>query len=433
MNQTWISPYLGEYLMSKSNTSKGLAQVESGILHAGVDLGLEKNTVVVLSEQGERLDRFSFSQDWGGYDYFLQRLEGLRQRSQAREVVVVMEPTNYFWKLLARELEAKGRPYHLVNPYTVKKHREGDRLDRSKDDWRDAAQIAELSRTGHYTETRLQKGGYEELRQYVTVYDQLERSIRREKQVIQGLAGQVFPELAQVFSRVSGETYQALLRTCACAQLIRQMPEEAFVAQIRTNYTGRRLLRGKLHRAYHLAATSIGVIEGLQAIQFALQVHLDTLNVLQKQLNKLIAAMSSCLASLPETPFLLSLGYLSTASCATLLAEIGDPKRYRSAAQWVKLAGIQPVANTSGKKQRSSTPISRRGRPRLRTVLYFTCLRMIRRDPHFAQLYAHLQRRPNNPLTKMQAWVVLMNKLLHILWALIQNQTLYQPVFTAAS
>ncbi len=74
--------------------------------------------------------------------------------------------SNYFWKLLARELEEKKITYHLVNAYTVKKHREGDQLDRSKDDRRDAGQIAELSRNGHYTQTRLQKGAYEELRQY---------------------------------------------------------------------------------------------------------------------------------------------------------------------------------------------------------------------------------------------------------------------------
>ena len=54
---------------------------------------------------------------------------------------------------------------------------------------------------------------------------------------------------------------------------------------------------------------------------------------------------------------------------------------------------------------------------------------MIRFDNHFAHFYAHLQRRQNNPLTKMQALGVLMNKLLHILWALIHDQTFYNPSF----
>ncbi len=42
--------------MSKSNIDKPLAQDPAGILHAGVDLALEKNVVVVVNEKfGVRL------------------------------------------------------------------------------------------------------------------------------------------------------------------------------------------------------------------------------------------------------------------------------------------------------------------------------------------------------------------------------------------
>ena len=413
--------------MSKSNTAKKLAQVQPGTLHAGVDLALEKNVVIVINERAERLDHFSFPQDRGGYDYFLRRLEGLRQKYLASEVVVAMEPTNYFWKLLAKELEEKKISYHLVNSYTVKKHREGDQLDRSKDDRRDAVQIAELSRNGKYTETHLQKGAYEDLRQYATLYDQSVQAIRREKQVLWGLAGQAFPELSQVFKNLVGETGQALLMTCVSAASICQLSVEDFITQVRAAYTGKKLSVAKLRRAHQLAATSIGVTEGLDAIQLAIQVHLAELHIFQEQLNRVTAAMTTCLASLPEATYLLSV--LGAVSAAIFLAEVGDPTRYHAAAQWVKLAGTQPAPNTSGKKQRSQTPMSHQGRARLRTMLYFTCLRMIRFDNHFAQIYAHLQRRQNNPLTKMQAIGVLMNKLLHILWALIHNQTFYNPSF----
>ena len=196
--------------MSKSNLSRRLAQVVSGTLHAGVDLALEKNGVVVINEKAERLDHFSFPQDRGGYDFFLRRLEGLRRKYQAPEGVAAMEPSNYFWKLLARELEEKKITYHWVNAYTVKKHCEGDQLDRSKDDRRDAGQIAELSRNGNYTETCLQKGAYEALRHYATPYDQFVQAIRREKAVLWGLAGQAFPVLSQVFNDLEGETSKAL-------------------------------------------------------------------------------------------------------------------------------------------------------------------------------------------------------------------------------
>lgn len=415
--------------MSNSSTSNHLRQVQPGTLHVGVDLALERNMVVVINEKADKLDRFSFPQDRGGYDYFLRRVEGVRQKQHASRLVVAMEPTNHFWKLLAREMEKREIDYHLVNAYTVKQHREGDHLDQSKDDPRDAGQIAELSRTGHYTETQLQKGAYEELRQYASVYDQLSRGIRRQKQHLWGLVGQVFPEMNQVFADLNGATSQAILMSCPCATIICQMKEEEFIARVQAAYSGKKLANKKAQRAYRLAATSIGLSEGLQAIQMAIKLHFTLLQVLQIQQKQIIDAMTACLATLPEAHYLLSVKSMKAISVALFLAEVGDPSRYRSAAQWVKLAGIQPAPNTSGKKQRSKTPMSHHGRARLRTLLYFTCLRLVQYDPHFAQLYSNLQRRPKNPLTKMQAMGVMMNKLLHILWALIHNQTFYDPAF----
>ena len=415
--------------MSKSNIARQIVQVQPGTLHMGVDLALEKNVVIVINEKAQRLDHFSFRQDRGGYDYFHQRMEGLRQKHQAAGVVVAMEPSNYFWKLLAREMEEKRIAYRLVNAYTVKKHREGNQLDRSKDDQRDAGQIAELSCNGHYTETRLQKGAYEELRQYATLHDQLTQAIVREKNVLWGLVGQVFPELTQVFKELTGETCLAFLGSFAAAASLRQLNVDDFIAQVRTAFSGKKLSVSKLRQVHHLAASSIGVTDGLQAIQLAIQVHLAELQVIREQLKRVNNAMTVCLAAMPESPYLLSMKSINTVSAAIFLAEVGDPIRYHSAAQWVKLAGIQPAPNASGKKQRSKTPMSHQGRARLRTMLYYTCLRLVHQDEYFAQLYAHLQRRQNNPLTKMQALGVLMNKLLHILWALIHNQTLYNPSF----
>jgi transposase len=394
-----------------------------------VDLGLEKNLVVVINERAERIDRFSFATERGGYEYFLERVKKVVQKQKAAGILVAMEPSNYFWKLLARELEEREIPYRLVNAYTVKKHREGDRLDRSKDDPRDAEQIAELSRTGHFTETRLQTGAYEELRQYGTLYGQTVQAIRREEQMVWGLTGQAFPELIQVFKDLEGGTSRALLLSCACATSIRQMRESDFLDRVQAAYTGKKFRRSKVARAYHLAATTIGASEGLQALQLAIQLHFSNLQALQSNLKQITQAMTACLATLPEAPYLLSVKSWKAISAALFLAEVGDPKHYQSAAQWVKLAGIQPAPNTSGKKQRSKTPMSHQGRARLRTLLYFTCLRLIQYDPHFAQLYSHLQRRSNNPLTKMQAIGVLMNKLLHILWALMQNHTHYHSSF----
>jgi transposase len=413
--------------------SKKLANVKPGTLYAGVDLALERNVVVVLSERAEQLDRFGFPNDRGGYDYFHRRLETLREGRQAPAVLVGMEPTNYFWKLLATDLEQRQVSYRLVNPYTVKKHREGDQLDRSKDDRRDAFTISDLLRTGKYTETRLLHGGYAELRQYATLYERLRRDTGRQKILIRNTAGQLFPELPRVFKDFTGLTALAMLRRHAAATVVREMSQQAFIAGVRADFQGQRLQVSKLRRAHVLTANSVGLQDGVQALQLALRMHLDALVMLQRQLDTASIALVDAFLALPEAPYLLSVHGLGVITAAIILAEIGDPSHYRNGRQLIKLAGTQPVPNTSGRKSRSKTPMSHKGRPRLRTALFFAVMRLIQVDEMFAREYQRLQQRQENPLIKMQAIGVLMNKLLRILWALMRHQRFYDPAFQPAA
>jgi transposase len=417
--------------MSNSTLSKKLASVKPGTVFVGVDLGLDRNVAVVLTEHAEQLARFRFPNDRDGYDYFYRRLEVIQERQQAPAVLVGMEPTNYFWKLMAGDME-QYRPdysYRLVNPYTVKKNREGDQLDRSKDDNRDAFTIGDLLRSGKYTETRLLHGRYAELRQYVTLYTRLRRDVRRQKTLIRNVAGQLFPELQQVFRDLTGETASAMLSNHASAAVVREMSEEHFIASVRTDFGGKRMQVSKLRYAHALAQRSVGLSDGNKALQLALHLHIETMESLQHQLDAVHTALVDTFLALPESKYLLSVHGLGIITAATILSEIGDPSHYTKAKQLIKLAGTQPVPNTSGRKTRSQTPMSHKGRPRLRTALFFAVMRLVQVDEAFAREYLRLQTREKNPLVKMQALGVLMNKLLRILWALMRDRTFYNPCF----
>jgi len=414
--------------MSRTLTKK-LARVKPGTMFAGVDLAKDRNVIVVIDERAKQLDRFSFPNDHDGFDFFRCRLLALQQRHQAPAVLVGMEPTNYFWKLLATDLEEHRIPYCLVNAYTVKKHREGDQLDCSKDDRRDAFTIADLIRTGKFTQTQLLHGGYAELRQYVVLYNRLNRDARRQKILLRNAVDQLFPEFSRHFRKLTGETALAMLRHHAAPTRIQEMSQEAFLAAVRADLRGSRLLVSRLRRIHSLAATSIGRKDAVSALQFAIRLHLETLEMLQSQVEEVKTALVDTFLALPESRYLLSLPGLGLITAAIILAEIGDPSRYRNAGQLIKLAGTQPVPNSSGRRSRSRTPMSRKGRPRLRTALYFTVLRLIQSDDAFARQYQHLQQRPKKPLLKMEAVGAMMNKLLRVLWALMHQRTFYDPGF----
>lgn len=412
--------------------SKRLACIEPGTVFVGVDLSLDDSVAVVLDGRAKQLDRFRFPNDADGYRYFHRRLDTVQEREEAPAVLVGMEPTNYFWKLLASDLERRQVPYRMVNPYTVKKHREGDQLSRSKNDYRDAFMIGDLLRTGKFTETQLLHGDYAELRQGVVLRDRLQGDIRRQKSLIRNIAGQLFPELTHEFKDFSCLTGLAMLRRHGVPSVIRDLSRPAFITAVRADFTGERLPISKLGRAYALAQRSVGVRHGTKTLQQALRLHIDTLRLLQQQLEEVVASLLDIFLGLPEAPYLLSAG-IGLVTAAIILAEIGDPSRYSNASQLIKLAGTQPVLNTSGRKTRSKTPMSKKGRPRLRTALYFAVMRLIQNDDNFARIYRRFRMRDKNPLTKMQALGALMNKLLRILWALMKHQRFYDPAYEMSS
>jgi hypothetical protein len=133
------------------------------------------------------------------------------------------------------------------------------------------------------------------------------------------LAGQAFPELMQVFKDLEGETCRALLLSCACATSIRQMTESDFLVKVQAAYSGKKFHRVAVRRAYSLAATSIGMREGLHALQLALQLHFSSLQLLQSNLEQIMQAMTACLATLPEAPYLLSVKTWKPLSAALFL------------------------------------------------------------------------------------------------------------------
>lgn len=407
------------------------ASVKRGTIIFGVDLGQEDSYVHIMNTEAVTLGKMRFTHDADGYRQLREKMATLQRDYAAPEVVVAMEPTGHFWKLVAAELESHGQRYVLVNPYTLKKHREGDQIDRSKTDPRDAFFVAELTRTGKFTETQLLHSSYAALRELCVLDRQLQRNEQRTRNYISNLVGQLFPEVRAVFNDITGMTARALLRRHAVPGELAHLTWETLVAEVRADFTGQRLMLKKLRQAHRLAATSVGLRDAAQVQQLALRMHIDRWEKLHAQRAEVRAAIHELFVTLPEAPFLLSVPRLGVLAAAKILAEIGDPRRYRRSAQLIKLAGTQPAPNTSGKRTRSRTPMSHQGRPELRTTLYYAVLRLIQACPAFRAAYQRLQERSIRPLLPMEALGAMMNKLLRILWTLMRYQQLYDPARVA--
>ena len=114
---------------------------------------------------------------------------------------------------------------------------------------------------------------------------------------------------------------------------------------------------------------------------------------------------------------------------ALIIATIGDPNRFKSYKQVIRLAGLDLNAKRSGKRSNLAVPvISKRGDADLRYGLYQAALIASYRNEHFIKYYTRTlkgRERERGIGTKMR--VKLASKLLIIAWTMMKKDEEFDP------
>ena len=84
------------------------------------------------------------------------------------------------------------------------------------------------------------------------------------------------------------------------------------------------------------------------------------------------------------------------------------------------------VENSSG-KHKGETTISRRGRKRLRYLLFEVAMSLVSKNPEFRELHSYYTTRKLNPLKKMQSLMAVAAKLLRVFFAMLTKGVDYDP------
>ena len=118
------------------------------------------------------------------------------------------------------------------------------------------------------------------------------------------------------------------------------------------------------------------------------------------QLDAVIEEIEKLCRKIPESEQMLAIKTI-VITVAGFLAEVGDVRRFESPRQIQKLAGLSLRENSSG-KHKGQTTISKRGRSKLRAVLFNAAIPLIATNPEFKSLHEYYTTRANNPLKKKQ-------------------------------
>lgn len=387
--------------------------IQSNVVVIGVDIAKDDNVAVAQLGDGSTLKPLKFKTSVEGFERLLAYAK--RASRMSAGFVIGLEPTGHYGKPLLRWLQAREVEVRRVEPLHVNRMKELIDGTRRKTDAKDAVVIAELCRQGQCGRWRVLEGPFAELRVLSRRREQLVKQQVQCRNRLHRHLDEVFPELRGVFSNLLSATALALLAVVCTPAGVLATPEAELEELIR------RASRGQLglERVQELRAAaerSVGSPDALSSHRLAIRQTVADLSYLRGQLRELERELERQLRRVPYAPRLLSVPKLGVLTAATLLGELGDLRDFDRAAKLVKMAGLDLVEHSSGKRQ-GRRHISRRGRAYARQMLYLAALRMGN------GVLAGPRRRmvEQNKITPAKAAIANACRLLRILHALVRD------------
>jgi transposase len=387
---------------------------------AGIDIAAETHVVAVLGETGTVLVKPTpFGEDTEGYARLLDRL------GPATDLLVVMEATGHYWKNLFAMLTAQGIAVTLINP--LRTHRfAGEDLERTKTDAIDALGLARFGVQKRPAATRLPDTATEELRELVRLRDRLVQDFGDRVRQLHRLVDLGFPEFTRYIQSLDSELASAILQGYPTAQAFQGVSVKRLA---RLCYDGRHQVGAELAAALITAAErSVGRHHG-EAYRLQVRYACEDLILLRRRLRTLEGDIEKTLQAHEVGTLLTTIDGIGPQTAARLVAELGDPAAFRSAAALAAFVGVVPALRHSGKRTSTRAGLTPLGHARLRAKLWMPTLTAVQRNPWLRAYYERLRARGKLPKV---ALVAAMRKLLIAVYHVAKHRRPFIAVPMAA-
>ncbi len=381
----------------------------------GIDIASESHVVASVSEDpAVLLKPLSFKQDSEAYALLWEKLGG------PRGTLGTLEATGHDWKNLFAALVTRGFSVALINPLRSHRFAQED-LARTKTDAIDALGLARFGAQKRPAVTVLRDAASDELRELVRLSDRLVQDHGDCTRRLHRLVDLGFPEFKRYVKRLDSSLSTGLLKECPTARAF----QEASVGRIaRLRYDDRHRVGDALAKQLMAAArVSVGAHHG-PAYQVQVRYLCEDLEVLRKRLGDVEADISKQLAAHEVGTLLTTIDGIGPTTAARLIAELGNPADFATAAALAAYVGVVPGLKQSGKRQGKRANLSPIGHARLRRALWMPTLVAVRKNPWLRAYYERLRANGKPPKV---ALIASMRKLLIAVHVVAQTRKPFVP------
>ncbi len=397
-----------------------IEQVTDATLVVGIDIGSQLHYARAFDNRGRELTKrvFSFRNDIEGFNALYQWANDLRTKSGKTSVMIGCEPTGHYWFALAKYVRDHEMTLVMVNPFSVKKIKELDDNSPKKTDAKDPKTIAKLVVDGRYSIPYMPEGIYAEIRDLVYSRDRIMKQHNISANRIQRWLAIHFPEYLGLYTRFDAASGLAVLEKAPLPKDIIALGVEG-VRKIwhDKKMRGRGVTEGRAQTLVEAAHNSIG-LDGGVGTRSELYMLLEEHQLWGKQLEAVNKVLGEAILQVQHVEKLLAIKGVGIVTIAGFIAEVGDISRFQSPKQIQKYAGLELIENSSG-KHKGKTRISKRGRRKLRRILYQVMVPLLARNQEFREIYDYYISRVKNPLKRRQAMIAVSCKLIRIFYAVL--------------
>ena len=411
----------------KFNTQNAkITAITEKTLVIGIDVGSETHFARAFNWRGYEFSRkpLEFGNTEEGFETLRTWIMELKEKHGMDKVIPGMEPTGHYWFNLGKFLQDEGmKPVH-VNPHHVKKSKEMDDNDPSKNDRKDPKVIAGLVNEGRYFYPYIPDGIYAEIRALSELQVLARSEITRLKNRIARWFSIYFPNYKDVYGNVGAVSGLMVLKEAPLPEDIVKLGVDG----VNRIWRDAKLRGVGLKRARTLvtaAEHSVGSREAQEAARIELRILLADYERYTAREKELMALIEEKIGEVPYVDKLLEIRGIGLKTVIGFVAEVGDIKRFDDPKQLQKLAGYAIVRSQSG-KHKGESHISYRGRKRLRYVLYEAAVSVVSHSPEFRSIHRYYTTRDRNPLKKMQSLIAVACKLIRVFYLILQTGATYK-------
>ena len=399
-------------------------------LIVGIDVAKDTHHAFMGTATGQSLlRRLIFENNLQGFSKLMTYVEAVKVQNGLPYSVFGMEPTGNYHKPLGSYLINAGHQVVLVSGQAVKNNRSllDGRWD--KNDTKCAANVADLISQGKCLFYDSPLEAIVELRNLLSLRRRLkkeEHSLRM--RIRNSLLAKHFPEMDRFFGQCLSDSL-SIVYWCLDPKKIAEMEFCRFIELVSTGKS-RLVQQRRLKAIWEVAAESIGCATQ-RASQFEAQLLVEKIWQVQKDIKDTQQMIEKVSQQFAEYHALLTIPGFGPYVASVVLAVIGDPWRFDSEKQVLRIAGYDLCADRSGQGSSKAIPvISKKGNAQLRYGLYQAAFIASTRDIHFVDYYTKILRgreRERGIKTKMR--VKLAAKMLVIAWSLMKKQEEFNPDF----